>query len=200
MAKALSDIFLAKEFGVNRSTVFRWRAAGLPDTRNLELVRQWVEARKAESGKEDDAVKSVEPVPVSGNSPYDVRDRLQVEEAAIASEIQGIKAALDKARKKKDEKAVSSLSIALRAARKQHREQADSLLKAEARVVELEESRGNLISLDAAKDLLSKCFSALRIWTAALVVQARDGKERELLTGIQERIYAIVRQSIQESG
>ena len=96
------------------------------------------------------AQESVAPIPVEGETAYNVRDRLQAQERSIASEIEGLNAALGQARLSNDESGAYKLLQALKSAREEHRRQADSLLKAEGRIILLEKNRGDLIAVQAA--------------------------------------------------
>jgi hypothetical protein len=147
-----SDSQLATHLNVNRSTAFRWRKVGCP-TNDLEAAAQWAQnrkpaARKLRAGELDssesntatkkiqaEVVEAVAPVVVEGETAYDVRNRLQAQEKSISAEISGLNQALEEARSANDEKAAYRLLQALKSAREEHRRQADSLLKAEGRII-----------------------------------------------------------------
>src|ERR1700685_189466 len=151
-----SDIQLAALLNVNRTTAFRWRKAGCP-TDDLEAAKEWSQNRKpATSRTKNGVVEEVSPIPVIGEDPYAVRDRLMAQEQTISSEIAGLNVALQQAITANDEKTAYRLLQALKSAREEHRKQADSLLKAQGRIILLEKNRGDLITLDKAKDFLSK--------------------------------------------
>ena len=67
----------------------------------------------------------------------------------LRAKLKGSDAAILDARKSGDEKAIYKLLQAIRSAREQHRKQADALLRAEARVIQLEVDRGHLYTLCA---------------------------------------------------
>jgi hypothetical protein len=96
----------------------------------------------------EDIAASVTPDPAAkvqkGENAYDVRDRLQAQERSISAEITGLNVALERARMSNDESAAYKLLQALKSAREEHRRQADSLLKAEGRIILLEKNRGEL--------------------------------------------------------
>src|SRR6202030_3473302 len=129
----------------------------------------------------EDNAESVAPIPVEGETAYNVRDRLQAQERSIASEIQGLNTALEQARLSNNEKSAYKLLQALKSAREEHRRQADSLLKAEGRIILLEKNRGSLVNLDVAKDFISKCIVPLTIYLRKLPDSSRNSEERALL-------------------
>jgi hypothetical protein len=195
MATELSDIAIAKYIGVHRSTVHRWRKDGvLPNTNDLEELKRWHEQQKTS----DVVVEGIEvhPVDVEGTNPLDVRDRLAGQEKASAGEIAGIENALAEARSTHNDKAVTALSLTLRSARKAYKDLVDSLLKAEQRVLLIQQQRGALITVDAAKEFVTKKLMNLKVWAATLPNQAKDGNERELLTRLQESINSIIRAEV----
>ena len=86
-----TDIELSKVLRVNRSTIFRWRTeCGMP-VDDLEAARAFAANRKP-AAKRTPKVE-VDPIPVTGESVYDVRDRVHREEELIASENAGLNVA-----------------------------------------------------------------------------------------------------------
>jgi hypothetical protein len=93
-----SDIRLATHLDVNRSTAFRWRKNGCP-TDSLEAATQWAANRKPTANKlKVEVLEAVAPIPVNGETAYDVRDRLQAQEQTISAEVAGLNTALQQAR------------------------------------------------------------------------------------------------------
>src|ERR1700736_5375909 len=109
-----SDVQLGQALGVHRSTAFRWRKVGMP-TNDLEAAKSWAQNRKPKP-KPSMAQESIAPIPVEGETAYNVRDRLQAQERSIASEITGLNAALEQARLSNDESAAYKLLQALKSA------------------------------------------------------------------------------------
>jgi hypothetical protein len=140
---AYSDIELSKVLKVNRSTIFRWRTENAMPVDDIEACRAFAATRKPATKRTPKV--EVDPVPVSGESVYDVRDRLHKEERSIAAEVAGLNVALEQARSLNDEKSAFKLLQALKSAREDHRRQVDALLKSEARILLLEKNRGSLI-------------------------------------------------------
>jgi hypothetical protein len=144
-----TDIELSKVLKVNRSTIYRWRTECAMPVDDLEAARAFAETRKP-------AIKripkvEVDPIPVTGESVYDVRDRLHREEQLIASEVAGLNAALEQARSLNDERSAFKLLQALKSALEDHRRQVDALLKSAARILLLEKNRGSLLDIDVCK-------------------------------------------------
>jgi len=114
-----TDIELSKLLKVNRSTIFRWRTeCGMP-VDDLEAARAFAETRKPATKRAPKV--EVDPVPATGESVYDVRDRLHKEERSIAAEVAGLNVALEQARSLNDEKSAFKLLQALKSAREDHR-------------------------------------------------------------------------------
>jgi len=160
---------------------------------SLELAKAWAEARANRPVVEVDA----QPLPMegAGESPYDVRDRLRKAEKAIAGEMRGLDEALKRARKDGDVSLAYKLSRSLRSAREEHRKAIDSLLKAEKRIVELEKARGALVTLDVAKDLITRTLAPVTAWLKRLANSARNDDEKALLTQSGEDGLALIRDS-----
>jgi hypothetical protein len=198
-----SDSQLATHLHVNRSTAFRWRKVGCP-TNDLEAASQWAQNRKPKpkppiaeasiSAFAETVTKRVE-----GETPYSVRDRLQTQEQSISAEISGLNQALEEARCANDEKAAYKLLQALKSAREEHRRQADSLLKAEGRIILLEKNRGELVNLDVAKDFISKIITPLTIYLRKLPDAGRNDEEKALLVTMGEAGLAVLRDSAREA-
>jgi hypothetical protein len=119
-----SDVQLGLALNVHRSTAFRWRKEGMSTT-DLDEARSWAQNRKLNSKRPivEDSAESVAPIPVEGETAYNVRDRLQAQERSIASEIEGLNIALEQARRSNDESAAYKLLQALKSAREKHRRQ-----------------------------------------------------------------------------
>jgi hypothetical protein len=194
-----SDIQLAAHLKVNCATAFRWRKSGCP-TNDLEAATQWAENRKPTTTKlKAEVLEDVAPIPVNGETAYDVRDRLQAQEQSISAEIVGLNAALQQARSANDELKAYKLLQALKSAREEHRRQADSLLKSEGRIILLERSRGLLISLDSSKEFVSKCINPLAIWIKKLPDSGRNSDEKSLLEVLCAAGMEVVRTSAREA-
>ena len=146
-------------------------------------------------------LKDIEPANATAEpeTPYSVRDRLQAQEQSISSEISGLNQALQEARITNEEKAAYKLLQALKSAREEHRRQADSLLKAEGRIILLEKNRGELVNLDVAKDFISKIINPLGIYLRKLPDAGRNDEEKALLVTMGEAGLAVLRDSAREA-
>jgi hypothetical protein len=198
-----TDIQLAKALNVNRTTAYRWRKAGCP-TNDLEAAVAWAQNRKPAQKKttiEVAASSRIEPAnpTTEPEAPYSVRDRLQTQEQSISEEIAGLNQALEEARSTNDEKSAYKLLQALKSAREEHRRQADSLLKAEGRIIILEKNRGDLIGLDCSKSFVSKVINPVVIFLRKLCDAGRNTEEKALLATLGEAGLAILRDSAREA-
>ena len=194
---AYTDIELSKVLKVNRSTIFRWRTeCGMPID-DLEAARAFAETRKPTTKRTPKV--EVDPIPVVGESVYDVRDRLHKEERSIAAEIAGLNVALEQSRSLADEKSAFKLLQALKSAREDHRRQVDALLKSEARILLLEKNRGSLLDLDVCKTFISKTLAPTIIWLRKLTDAGRNAEERALLENLRDAGLAVINASAKEA-
>jgi hypothetical protein len=192
-----TDIELSKLLKVNRSTIFRWRTeCGMP-VDDLEAARAFA-ANRRPATKRTPKVE-VDPIPVTGESVYDVRDRLHREEQFIASEIAGLNLALEQARSLNDEKSAFKLLQALKSSREDHRRQVDALLKSEARILLLEKNRGSLLDIDVCKSFISKTLAPTIIWLRKLTDASRNNEERALLETLRDAGLAVINASAKEA-
>jgi len=187
-----SDTEFAQRFGVHRSTIFRWKRAGMP-TASLSAAQSFVDAHsRSVPGEGADAA----PIAVDDDtSPYAVRDRLRSAERMVAAEANGLDSALKEARSQGDEARAYKLAQTLRSTRREHREASDPALKAEGRVTQLEKTRGSLIDFGAAQDYVSRVLNPILIWMRNLAANARNDEERMLLKGLGEAGLAVVRKA-----
>jgi hypothetical protein len=209
---AYTDTQLAKELGVDRTTAWRWRKEGCPND-DLEAARAFAQNRKPKKvDPSHDASTSPEvmqtvvgdktltiPAGEKTETAYDVRDRLQAQERSISGEITGLNTALEQARAANDEKQAYKLLQALKSAREEHRRQADSLLKAEGRIIILERNRGDLVSIEVCKTFISRTIVPLTIWLRKLPDIGRNPEEKGLLETLREAGLAVLRDSAAEA-
>jgi hypothetical protein len=192
-----TDIELSKLLKVNRSTIFRWRTeCGMP-VDDVEAARAFAANRKPATKRTPKV--EVDPIPVTGESVYDVRDRLHREEQLIASEIAGLNSALEQARSLADEKSAFKLLQALKSSREDHRRQVDALLKSEARILLLEKNRGSLLDIDVCKSFISKTLTPTIIWLRKLSDAGRNPEERELLETLRDAGLLTINASAKEA-
>jgi hypothetical protein len=192
-----TDIELSKLLKVNRSTIFRWRTECNMPVDDLESARAFAANRKPATKRAPKV--EVDPIPVTGESVYDVRDRLHREEQLIASEIAGLNASLEQARSLNDEKSAFKLLQALKSSREDHRRQVDALLKSEARILLLEKNRGSLLDIDACKSFISKTLTPTIIWLRKLADAGRNSEERALLETLRDAGLAVINASAKEA-
>jgi hypothetical protein len=194
-----SDVQLGQALNVHRSTAFRWRKDGCP-THDLDQAKAWAQNRKLKpTTRANEATEDAPPIPVEGETAYNVRDRLQAQERTIAAEIQGLNAALEQARRSNDESTAYKLLQALKSAREEHRRQVDSLLKAEGRIILLEKNRGDLISVQASREFVSKTIIPLTIFLRKMPDAGRNTEEKNLLETLREAGLAVLRTSAAEA-
>jgi len=205
---AYTDTQLAKALGIDRTTAWRWRKDGMSNE-DIEAAKAFAQNRKPRPKPKPTNVapQIMETVvgdkkltiPVEGETAYNVRDRLQAQERTIAAEIEALNAALEQARAAGDEKQAYKLLQALKSAREEHRRQADSLLKAEGRIILLEKNRGDLISTEAARQFVSQTIIPLTIWLRKLPDIGRNPEEKGLLETLREAGLAVLRDSAAEA-
>jgi hypothetical protein len=195
-----TDTEIAKHLGIDRTTAWRWRKLGCP-TNDLEAASFWAQNRKPlqKKGTIEVAVslKHTKPAtsPADAETAYNVRDRLQAQEQSISAEIAGLNTALQEARITNNEKEAYKLLQALKSARNEHRAQADSLLKAEGRIILLEKNRGDLIGLECSKFFVGKVINPLVIFLRKLPDAGRNDEEKSLLATMGEAGLAVLRDS-----
>jgi hypothetical protein len=194
---AYTDLELSKLLHVNRSTIFRWRTECNMPVDDLESARAFAAKRKPATKRTPKV--EVDPVPVTGKSVYDVRDRLHKEERSIAAEVAGLNAALEQARSLNDEKGAFKLLQALKSTREDHRRQVDALLKSEQRILNLEVSRGSLMDLDVCRSFVTQCLTPTIIWMRQLADAGRNPEERALLESLRDAGLAIINASAKEA-
>jgi hypothetical protein len=192
-----TDMELSKLLKVNRSTIFRWRTECNMPVDDLDLARAFAANRKPATKRAPKV--EVDPVPVTGESVYDVRDRLHKEERSIAAEVAGLNVALEQARTLNDEKGAFKLLQALKSTREDHRRQVDALLKSEARILLLEKSRGSLVDTDVCKSFISQCLVPTIIWMRKLADAARNPEERALLESLRDAGLLTINASAKEA-
>ena len=151
---------------------------------DLESARAFAETRKPATKRASKV--EVDPVPVVGESVYDVRDRLHQEERRIAAEVAGLNVALEQARTLNDERGAFKLIQALKSTRDDHRRQVDALLKSEQRILNLEVSRGSLVDLDVCRSFVTQCLTPTIIWMRQLAAAGRNPEERALLESLRD--------------
>jgi hypothetical protein len=164
---------------------------------DLEAARAFAANRKPATKRTPKV--EVDPIPVSGESVYDVRDRLHKEERSIAAEVAGLNVALERARSLNDEKSAFKLLQALKSAREDHRRQVDALLKSEARILLLEKNRGSLLDIDVCKTFVSKCLVPTIIWLRKLTEAGRNSEEKVLLETLRDAGLAVINASAKEA-
>jgi hypothetical protein len=194
---AYTDIELSKVLKVNRSTIYRWRTECAMPVDDLESARAFAANRKPATRRVPKV--EVDPVPVTGASVYDVRDRLHQEERRIAAEVAGLNVALEHARALNDEKGAFKLLQALKSTREDHRRQVDALLKSEARILLLEKSRGSLLDIDVCRSFVTQCLTPTIIWMRQLAAAGRNPEERGLLENLRDAGLAIINASAKEA-
>jgi hypothetical protein len=192
-----TDMELAKVLKVNRSTIFRWRTENAMPVDDLEAARAFAETRKPATKRTPKV--EVDPIPVAGESVYDVRDRLHREEQLIASEIAGLNVALEQARSLADERSAFKLLHALKSSREDHRRQVDALLKSEARILRLEKDRGSLLDIDVVKAFVSSCLVPTIVWLRKLADSGRNAEEESLLETLRDAGLAVINASAKEA-
>jgi hypothetical protein len=87
----------------------------------------------------------------------------------------------------------------LKSSREDHRKQVDALLKSEARILNLEVSRGSLLNIDIVKSYISKILTPTIIWLRKLADPARNPEEKALLETLRDAGLAVINASAKEA-
>jgi hypothetical protein len=93
---------------------------------------------------------------------------------------------------------ISIINHKLERLRREQRAAVSALLSAEGDIVKLEKSRGALISLDAAKDLVSQALLPVIIAIKRMPESAEDVRERARLSALAEALLSTLRDSAHE--
>jgi hypothetical protein len=72
-------------------------------------------------------------------------------------------------------------------------------LKSEGRIVLLEKNRGDLISVSAAKEFVSKCIVPLTIWLRKFPDAGRNPDEKGLLETLREAGLEVIKASARDA-
>jgi len=86
----------------------------------------------------------------------------------------------------------------LRQLQRDHINAVKALSDSEIRVMRLQQKRGELITVDEAKAMITKTLTPILVELRKLVDQARDDAEKVLLSAITERMLAKIRESVVE--
>lgn len=198
---------IATGLGVHESTVGMWRKEGMPNT-SIAAAREWMEAHRPNVGlRETVAVEELKlPLVVlpENEEPEQVVKRLRLAERTIAGHIdawlnRGLPDAMaerDKAKGKaliEVERKISIIHHKIEQLRREQRMAVSALLNAEADVVKLERARGKLITIDEAKDLVSKSILPICIAIRKIPESATSDEERKRFAAIAEALLAVLR-------
>jgi transcriptional regulator with XRE-family HTH domain len=199
---------LAKALGVAPSQITRYKKLGAPIDKGIEAIEAWRQDNLANQSKltsidiEDTHIP--DPIPVDGDCVYDVLERCRSNEQIISGEIRSLTLAINRARSARNssldegeskllDKKVYSYSQMLKVLRKEHREATRSLLSAESAVVALEEQRGKLVIVEAARDMVTKMLMPIILFFRKLPEFADDETQVAKLAEIGEHGLAIIR-------
>ena len=167
----------------------------------IAAAREWVTSNKPHIGKRQASLQEEITVTAgcsSGNEdPYAVVQRLRSAEKTIAGHIDAwVNTALPQAIAERDkakgkalleaERKISVINHKVEHLRREQRQAVSALFDAEGDVVKLEKARGKLITLDEAKDLISKSLVPVCIALRKLPEAATSEDERQRLSAIAE--------------
>jgi hypothetical protein len=208
----MTDSDLSTALSVPRSTISKWRSRGMPSS-SIELARAWQEANRPHRGRKTlpDAPPLIHPNGQNpddlADDPYSVRDRLRKAEKQISCALnswteEGLPKAMtvrNNAKTQQEilaaENQISQIHLTVKNLRHEHRLACKALLDSEMSIVKLGEKRGKLVTLDAAKDLISAILKPLHIFLTKLPDAAETDAERTKLTSIAEAGLGIIRES-----
>jgi hypothetical protein len=197
---------MAKALNIAPSQVTRYKKLGAPIDQGIDAVRAWREQNLASNSKQDPVFDEdvPDPIPVHGDWAYDVLARLRTNEQVISGEIRALTIAIERTRKSRElaideneskliEKKIFNYNKMLKVLRKEHRESTKNLFTAEREVVALEEQRGNLVTLDAAKELITRMQFPIITFLRNLPDNAEDETQAVKLKELGKRGLAILR-------
>jgi len=193
-----SNAELGRRLGVTGVTIGYWRKEGCPNT-SVTAARAWMENNKPRIGRHQAPLQDELPRPPivlpSEEDPYALVQRLRDSEKAISGEID------DKAKGKvliTTERKIAIVNHRISALRKEQRTAIAALLAAERDIVKLEYSRGKLISLDSARDLVSSAILPIIIAVRRMPESGEDDREKTRLRALSESLLAVAREAARE--
>ena len=207
-----SNAELGRRLGVTGVTIGYWRKEGCPNT-SVTAARAWMENNKPRIGRHQAPLQDELPRPPivlpSEEDPYALVQRLRDSEKAISGEIDGwlsvtlpgLVAERDKAKGKvliATERKIAIVNHRISALRKEQRTAIAALLAAERDIVKLEYSRGKLISLDSARDLVSSAILPIIIAVRRMPESGEDDREKTRLRALSESLLAVAREAARE--
>ncbi len=197
-----SNAELGRRLGVTGVTIGYWRKEGCPNT-SVTAARAWMENNKPRIGRHQAPLQDELPRPPivlpSEEDPYALVQRLRDSEKAISGEIDGwLSVTLPGLVAERDERKIAIVNHRISALRKEQRTAIAALLAAERDIVKLEYSRGKLISLDSARDLVSSAILPIIIAVRRMPESGEDDREKTRLRALSESLLAVAREAARE--
>jgi hypothetical protein len=183
---------LQRELGFSKSYTCARIKEGMP-TDSIEAAKQWLEENQ-KRGKPGVRSKGPKPaatvLPVDGSSTLeDAVRQLQASERAVSESINETTAALLLTA---DPTQRGKLSNQLSDLRQEQKQIVGVLAKSENDLVKLQRSRGQLISIDEAKTLISKCLASAVTGLKKVPQAGQTTEEKNRLAQIVDGVLAEV--------
>jgi hypothetical protein len=209
MPEPLSDTKLGKALSRSKPTIGRWRKAGMPNT-SVEGAREWASTNRPHRGPptpQQEALESPTIVLPEDEDAYATVRRLRLAEREIAGAIEGwCTISLPKVTEERNaaktakavleaERRITQVQNKIEGLRKEQRVAIKALLEAEQHLVKLEKARGKLVTLDEAKDLITKSLTPVLIAIRKLPDSAQSQEERSRFAAIAESLLSVIRES-----
>lgn len=206
---------IARALRIDQSTVSQWiRKLGMPNS-SVDAAVAWAEQykpgrhRRQTGPPSEELTFSVVEVPAAENL-YELLSRLRKTEQSIAGQLAGaiditlpaVLAERDKARGPAltvAERKVAACHHRIAGLRVEQRRVIASLVSTEESIVKLEKHRGQLIDLDAARDLISAAILPIVIVIRRLPDSAVNETERVRLRAISEMLLSELRANANEA-
>jgi hypothetical protein len=189
---------LQRELGFSKSYTCARIKEGMP-TDSIESAKQWLDKnqKRGKPGVRSKAPKPAATVLINdGNSTLeDAVQRLQGNERAVSEAINETTAALLLT---SDPKQGTILSNQLSDLRKEQKQVVTALAKSENDLVKLQRTRGQLISIDEAKSLISKCLASAVTGLKKFPQSGANPEEQARLSKIADGVLAEIFRTAQE--
>lgn len=212
----MTETELAEALGIQQPAVSKLIKRGMP-TSSVDAARSWREANVHRPGPKsaemeenlNDGFELPEIIISQEDDPYATVERLSLAERTIDGELVAWKRLEEELVRQRDnavaksaidtaEKRLTAAREKIHALRNEQRNAIKALQEANLRLLKMEELRGKLISIDAAKELVSRALAGIVSWIKKLPDQAKSEEERVRLSTIGESGLLIANSSAEE--
>jgi transcriptional regulator with XRE-family HTH domain len=182
----LSQAQLAKELGVDKSQITRWKDRGAPIDKGASAVREWREATLLDRGQiEDDDSISMDDIEFElpeGSNATDVLSRMEKSERRLS----GIIEAWEKC------KPNPKLSAKLVHLRREYRETSKLVIAAHKAILEMEQQKKVLVEWETANEFVMAVLEEVLKFPHTLPRRGEDQSERDLLKKVAADFQLVI--------